>query len=121
MLPDSPQRSALLVAGTSVWALWCDGRWYPGTIDRLEGPLRHVTWTDGDSMWIEARHAVLRAVDAAPPALGDSVLAQRWDGRREHGVVEEQGGARLRVCFADGEEEWVQAEDVQSAPRNPFV
>src|SRR5262249_30826209 len=42
LLPDLPGREQHLEDGERVWALWLDGRWYPGTIDRCQGRLRHV-------------------------------------------------------------------------------
>src|SRR5436309_806786 len=53
LLPESPRRAESLTPDTRVWAVWLDGRWYPGRVDDAEGPLRHVTWEDGDSMWLD--------------------------------------------------------------------
>src|SRR5436190_20331709 len=44
LLPESPARAEALTDATRVWALWLDGRWYPGTVDDAEAGLRHVTW-----------------------------------------------------------------------------
>ncbi|MBI4605857.1 MAG: hypothetical protein HY721_28155 [Planctomycetes bacterium] len=121
MIPESPQRQALLVPGARVWALWADGRWYPGTVDGVQGPLRHVTWDDGDSMWLEAGHAVVMALDASPARVGARVLAQRWDGEHQRGTVEQRDGDRFLVAFSDGEEAWVPAGDIKADPPSPFL
>jgi hypothetical protein len=121
MLVEWPEREALLVPGARVWGLWVDGRWYPGTVDRAEGHLRHVQWDDGDSMWTEARNLVILAVPAGSPAVGDVVQATRWDGRVDHGVIEETEESRCRVVFSDDETAWVPADQVKPVPANPFV
>ena len=121
LLPDSEKRRKLLEAGARVWARWPDGRWFPGTIDAIEEPLRHVTWDDGDSMWIEASHAVLMPVESAEIAPGRQVIASRWDGERQLGIVEEEEGSGLfRVRFLDGEEASVSGGELRSLPPNPF-
>ena len=121
LLPDSPARAGGLTQGTRAWGLWLDGRWYPGTIDAIEGPLRRMVWDDGDIMWIETRTIVLMAVPAPPPQSGKEALAPRWDGRYESATVEQAEGRRFRVVFADGEEAWVAKEDLRTSPPNPFL
>ena len=81
LLVESPERLSGLTIGARVWALWVDGRWYPGTIDGSEGSLRHVAWDDGDNMWLEASHAVPMRGPAEEAAVGARVIARRWDGR----------------------------------------
>lgn len=120
LLPDSPERERELVNGERVWALWLDGRWYPGTINRRQGRLRNVTWDDGDSMWLEPSQMVLLAAEAGSPEVGNVVVAQRWNGEYQPARVEQQDGDNYRVVFSDGEESWVTEEDLSTFPPNPF-
>jgi hypothetical protein len=120
LVPDAPQRIAALSDGTRVWAHWLDGRWYPGTIDGLEGPLRHVTFDDGDAMWLDAYQTVLLAVEPQPPEEGAFVVAKHWEGDFRPARVEEQDGARYKVLFQDGEEGWLPGDDLYTFPPNPF-
>jgi hypothetical protein len=120
LLPDAPGREHDLEDGARVWALWLDGRWYPGTIDACHGRLRHVTWDDGDSMWLEPGHLVLLVTEAGDPEVGNVVVAQRWNGEYQPARVEQQDGDSYRVVFADGEESWLSADDLSTFPPNPF-
>jgi hypothetical protein len=121
LLPDSDERAQMLAQDTRVWARWINGRWYPGTIDGSQGPLRHVAWDDGDAMWLETSHMVLLAGEAGEPQVDSFVLARRWDGDFEPARVEQQEGDQFRVVFGDGEEAWVTGDDVQTFPANPFL
>ena len=121
LLPESPRRGEALTDGTRVWAVWLDGRWYPGTVDDAEGPLRHVTWDDGDSMWLEANYIVPLVVESGRPKVGALILAKRWDGDFEPARVKDEGESEFCVAFADGEEAWVTEDDMQSFPPNPFL
>src|SRR5262245_53756104 len=121
LLPESPARAEDLVRDTRVWARWVNGRWYPGTVDACQGPLRHVIWDDGDAMWLGPSHLVVLVAEAAEPQVDSFVLARRWDGDEEPARVEQQDGDRYRVVFSDGEEAWVTADDVQTFPANPFL
>jgi hypothetical protein len=120
LLPDLPGRERDLEDGDRVWALWLDGRWYPGTIDRCQGRLRHVTWDDGDAMWLEPGHLVHLIHEAGAPEVGSVVVAQRWNGAYQPARVEQQDGDSYRVVFADGEESWLAADDLSTFPPNPF-
>jgi hypothetical protein len=120
LVPESGERSQSLVKGTRVWALWLDGRWYPGTIDAVQGPLRHVTWDDGDAMWLEAFQAVILAAEAGPPEVGSIVIAQRWDGDFQPARVEGEEDGKFRVTYPDGEEGVVDEDDIKTFPPNPF-
>jgi hypothetical protein len=121
LLPESRDRELALLADTRVWARWVNGRWYPGTIDACRGPLRHVAWDDGDTMWLDTSHMVLLAAEAGQPQVDSFVLARRWNGEQEPARIEQQDGDRYRVTFGDGEEEWVTGEDLQTFPANPFL
>ena len=121
LLPESPRRGEALTDGTRVWAVWLDGRWYPGTVDDAEGPLRHVTWDDGDSMWLEANYIVPLVVESGRPKVGALILAKRWDGDFEPARVKDEGESEFCVAFADGEEAWVTEDDMQSFPPHPFL
>src|SRR6516164_5650913 len=70
-----PRRGETLTPDTRVWAMWLDGRWYPGRVDDVEGPLRHITWDDGDSMWLDANAVVPLIVETGRPKEGALVLA----------------------------------------------
>jgi hypothetical protein len=120
LVPEAAEREPLLQDGTKVWALWLDGRWYPGTIDGLQGSLRHVTWDDGDNMWIEAYQAVVQAAPAEPPTVGAVVLARKPEGNYQPARIDERNGPRFHVVFADGEESWVPGDDVYTFPPSPF-
>ncbi len=120
LLPESAEREQALLDGTKVWALWLDGHWYPGMVDDCQGPLRHVTWDDGDSMWIDAYQAVVQAAGAEPPSVGGVVVAKRWDGEYQPAQVDQRDGARFHVVFRDGEEAWVPGDDVYTFPPCPF-
>jgi hypothetical protein len=121
LLAESPERTRRLHNGTRVWALWLDGRWYAGTVDALEGNLRHVTWNDGDSMWLEPSQIVLLVREAGPPQVDTIVLAPRWDGDYQPARVEQQEGRRFRVVFfSDQEEQRVEREEIRTFPANPF-
>ncbi|HXG10525.1 MAG TPA: tudor domain-containing protein [Gemmataceae bacterium] len=120
LLPDLPGREDALTDGARVWALWLDGRWYPGTIDGRQGRLRHVTWDDGDSMWLEPGHIVLLVAEAGEPEVGTVVVAPRWNGEHQLARVEQQDGDRFRVVFSDGEEAWVCGDELATFPPNPF-
>lgn len=121
LLAGAAEREAILDRGTRVWARWLDGRWYPGTVDGSQGPLRHVTWDDGDAMWLEASHIVLLAGEPSEPAVGGVVVARRWDGEFQPGTLDQREGDRFHVVFRDGEEAWVTSEDLYLFPPNPFV
>jgi|SoiMethySBSTD1v2_1073268.scaffolds.fasta_scaffold11471_7 hypothetical protein len=118
---SSPEREARLREGTRVWARWLDGRWYPGTVDRVEGPIRHILWDDGDSMWLQPHHAVILVAEPGPPRQGSRVLAPRWDGGVQVARVLEREGGRLRVSFSEDEDAWVAVTEVESYPENPFL
>lgn len=120
LLPDLPGWEHDLNEGARVWALWLDGRWYPGTVDGRQGRIRHVTWDDGDAMWLEPTYLVLLAAEATAPEVGSVVVAQRWNGEHQPARVEQQEDDRYRVVFADGEESWVSEEDLITFPPNPF-
>lgn len=120
LLPESPVRDRVLNEGTRVWALWVDGRWYPGVIDGQQGSIRHVTWDDGDAMWLEPHHIVLLATSGGVPMEGAIVLAKHWNGQMMPARVEQRDGARFRVIFQDGEEAWVPGDDLTTFPPNPF-
>lgn len=118
---EAPQRTRRLLDGTRVWALWLDGHWYPGTVDGAEGSLRHVTWDDGDSMWLEPAQLVVLVREAGPPQVDTVALAPRWDGNYQPARVEQQDGRRFRVVFfSDEEEAWVEREELRTFPANPF-
>jgi hypothetical protein len=121
LMPESPVREQGLKDGTRVWALWLDGRWFPGVIDACEGPLRHVAWDDGDQMWLEAYQMVVMAADARSPEEGDIVLAKHWNGDVQPARVEQRDGARFKVVFRDGEESWLPGDDLTTFPPNPFM
>ena len=121
ILADSPRREELFVERARVWGLWLDGRWYPGTVDGIQGPLRHVTFDDDDRMWTEARNLVVMAVESPPPRVGKRVLAPRWDGQYDAASVEQTEGGRYRVAFEDGDEAWFGADDLKTFPPNPFL
>jgi hypothetical protein len=121
LLAGAAEREAILDRGTRVWARWLDGRWYPGTVDGSQGPLRHITWDDGDSMWLEASHIVLLAGEPSEPTVGGVVVARRWDGEFQPGTLDQREGDRFHVVFRDGEEAWVTGEDLYQFPPNPFV
>lgn len=120
LLAETPERERALVEEARVWALWLDGRWYPGTVDRCQGRLRHVTWDDGDAMWLEATHLVLLAAEAGAPEIGNVVVAQRWNGEYQPARVEQADGDSYRVTFPDGEEAWVSEGELSTFPPNPF-
>ena len=120
LLPDSPERARELTPGSRVWALWLDGRWFPGTVDAVEGTLRHVTWDDGDSMWLEGHQVVLLVKEKQAPEVGTVVVAQRWDGDFQPARVEAEEDGQFRVVYPDGEEAWVDEEKLQTFPPNPF-
>jgi hypothetical protein len=120
LLPDSSERGRALVKGTRVWALWVDGRWFPGTVDAVQGPLRHVTWDDEDSMWLESYKVVVLAAEAGRPEIGTVVMAPRWDGDPQLARVEGEEHGMFRVTYSDGEEGVVEAEAIQTFPPNPF-
>lgn len=121
ILPESEERREMIEEGSRVWARWLDGRWFPGTIGGSEGPLRHMTWDDGDSMWIEASHVVLMPIESASPAPGRQVIASRWDGEHQIGIVEEEEATGLfRVRFLDGEEASFAGRELRTLPPNPF-
>ena len=105
LLPDSPERARELTPGSRVWALWLDGRWFPGTVDAVEGTLRHVTWDDGDSMWLEGHQVVLLVKEKQVPVVGTVVVAQRWDGDFQPARVEAEEDGQFRVVYPDGEED----------------
>lgn len=119
ILPESAERAQGLREGVRVWARWLDGRWFPGTIDAQQGPLRHVTWDDGDAMWLDPLH-IVRLVKEATPQVDTFVIAPRWDGEHQPARVEQQDGKRFRVTFQDGEEAWVDSSDIQAFPPSPF-
>lgn len=122
LLADSPQRDALVVASARVWGLWVDGRWYPGMVVAVEGPLRRVRFDDQDSQWMEARNIVVMATRHEALDVGAQVVALGWDGRRKPGVIEEVGdGGLYRVTFEDGEDAWVNSGDLEVEPQNPFL
>jgi len=121
MLPEAPEREKQLRRGMRVWALWVDGRWYRGLIDGVQGSLRHVTWDDGDSMWLECGMIVPEVVLAQTPQVDTLVLARRWDGEVQPGRVEGQNGERFRIVFPDGEEIWASEEELAVLPPNPFA
>ncbi len=120
LVPESPERDQALQDGTRVWALWLDGRWYPGMIDGCQGRLRHVTWDDGDTMWVEAYQTVVQATGPEPPSVGSVVVARRWDGQYQPARVDQRDGPRFHVVFADGEESWVPGDDLYTFPPSPF-
>jgi hypothetical protein len=120
LLPEAPEREQALKEGTRVWALWLDGRWFPGIIDDCEGPVRRVLWDDGDCMWVDAYQAVIMAGAAVQPAEGALVFAKHWQGNIQPARVEQQDGMRYRVVFRDGEEAWFPADDLTTVPPNPF-
>jgi hypothetical protein len=120
LLPESSERERALTEGERVWALWLDGRWYPGTVDGRQGRLRHITWDDGDAMWVEPSHIVLLAAEAGSPEVGQVVVARRWNGESQPARVEQQDGDNFKVVFADGEESWVSPDEVSTFPPNPF-
>jgi hypothetical protein len=121
LIGEDPERTRRLADGTRVWALWLDGRWYPGTVDGLEGRLRHVTWDDGDSMWLEPSQMVLLVREAGPPQVDTVVLAPRWDGEYQPARVDQQDGRRYHVVFfSDEEEAWMEREALRTFPANPF-
>lgn len=120
LLPESTERESNLEEGDRVWARWLDGRWYPGRIDNTQGPLRHVTWDDGDAMWLETLQ-VVKLVKEGSPQVDTFVLAPRWDGEYQPARIEQQEGARFRVTFQDGEEAWVGKEELQAFPACPFL
>lgn len=121
LLPESGDRMLTLEEGARVWALFPDGRWYPATVDGCQGPLRHVTWDDGDAMWLDALHMVALALEPGPPQVDTVAVAPRWDGEFQPARVEQQEGRRFRVVFlSDGEEAWVPGEDLRTFPLNPF-
>jgi hypothetical protein len=121
LLPESPRRAESLTPDTRVWALWLDGRWYPGRVDDVEGPLRHVTWDDNDSMWLDANSVVPLIVEAGRAKAGALVLAKRWDGDFEPARVKEVTDEEVCVTFADGEDAWVSEDEMQSFPPSPFL
>jgi hypothetical protein len=120
LLPESPRRGEALTPDTRVWAMWLDGRWYPGRVTDAEGPLRQVTWDDGDAMWIDGNTAVPLIVEAGRAKTGSLVLAKRWDGDFEPARVKEVTDEEVCVTFADGEDAWVSEDEMQSFPPNPF-
>lgn len=120
LLAESVDREKVLEDDTRVWALWLDGRWYPGTIDKMQGPLRHVTWDDGDAMWLDAYQTVVLAAEAEPPEEGSMVIAKRWDGEFQPARVEQKEGLRYRVAFSDGEEATIPGDDLYTFPPSPF-
>jgi hypothetical protein len=120
LLPDSPERAELLNENTRVWAMWIDGQWFPGVIDGVEGPIRHVCWDDGDSMWVESIQIVVMAAANEPLREGAIVLANHWNGDMQPGRIEQLEGYRYRVVFGDGEEDWFSADDLTTLPPNPF-
>jgi hypothetical protein len=120
LLPETPEREQVLADGTRVWALWVDGRWYPGLVDGVQGSLRHVAWDDGDCMWLDAYQIVPMAAEAQAPEEGAFVLARHPQGPMAPARIEEHQGARYRVTFPDGEEAWVPGDDVYPVPPNPF-
>jgi len=121
MLADAPEREQRLRRGTRVWALWVDGRWYRGQVDGAQGALRHITWDDGDSMWLECGMIVPEVVQAQTPQIDTVVLAPRWDGDVQPGRVEGQNGSQFRIVFPDGEETWASEEELAVLPPNPFL
>lgn len=120
LLPEATEREPELGDGARVWALWVDGRWYPGLVDGVQGALRHVAWDDGDSMWLDSYQVVPVAAEPPPPEEGSFVLARHPEGPRVPARIEERDGARYRVAFADGEVVWVPGDDVYAFPPNPF-
>jgi hypothetical protein len=121
LLPESARRAEALTPDTRVWAMWLDGRWYPGRVDDAEGPLRHVTWDDGDAMWLDANTVVPLVVESGKAKEGALVLAKRWDGDFEPARVKEVTAEEVCVIFSDGEETWVSADEMQSFPPCPFL
>jgi hypothetical protein len=121
LLPASEEREPALAHGVRVWALWLDGRWYPGTVDGCQGSLRHVRWDDGDRMWLPAGHAVVLAAEPDGPQVGQVVMAPHWNGEVQPARVEQEEDQRFRVVFADGEESWVSGDELQTFPPNPFL
>lgn len=120
LVPASPERERSLGDGARVWARWLDGRWYPGTVDGRQGPLRHVTWDDGDAMWLDPLFMVL-LVKEGTPQVDTIALAPRWDGEYQPARIEQQEGVRYRVVFQDGEEAWVTADELRTLPAYPFL
>jgi len=120
LIPEAPERDRALQEGTRVWALWVDGRWFPGVLDDQDGPIRHVTWDDGDSMWLEPTQIVVQATGGGAPTEGAIVLAKHWNGNQMPARVEQRDGARFRIVFQDGEESWVPGDDLTTFPPNPF-
>lgn len=121
LIPATAEREPLLTEGTRVWALWLDGRWYPGTIDDCEASLRHVTFDDGDSAWIEPWQAVLLATESAPADEGHVVMARHESGNYFPARIEQKRGAEFRVQFADGDEAWIPGDDLYTFPPSPFL
>jgi hypothetical protein len=120
LVPESADRDDLLREGTRVWALWIDGRWFPGIIDAEEGRIRHVIWDDGDAMWLEPHQIVVMAAESGVPKEGTVVLTRHPDGDMQPARVEAREGMRFRVTFRDGEEKWVPGDDITTFPPNPF-
>ncbi len=121
LLPESPRRDRELEEDGRVWALWLDGRWYPGRIDGREGRVCHVIWDDGDAMWLDSVNVVPLSLEYAPPRVGNVVAAPRWDGEYQAARVEQCDEGNCRVVFGDGEESWVSADDLSTFPPNPFL
>jgi hypothetical protein len=119
LLPESDQRESMLGAGKRVWARWLDGRWYPGRIDGQQEKLRHVTWDDGDSMWLEQLYMV-PLVREGSPQVDTFVMAPRWDGEFQPARIEQQEGSRFRVIFQDDEESWIEGDELRPFPAYPF-
>lgn len=120
LLPPSQERDADLAEGTRVWALWLDGRWFPGVIDGVEGTIRHVAFDDGDAMWLETHQMVVLTAEAEELDEGATVLAKHWNGEVQPARVEQRDGSRCQVVFQDGEEAWVETADLTTFPPNPF-
>src|SRR5262249_47038316 len=120
LVPEAPERAGELAEGTRVWALWVDGHWFPGVIDGCEGPVRHVSWDDGDSMWVDIASIVVMAAEGGTRKEGALVLAKHWSGNPQPARVEQEDGHRFRVVFRDGEDAWVPRDDLTLVPPCPF-
>jgi hypothetical protein len=82
--------------------------------------LRHITWDDGDSMWLDSYQVVVMATGPKMPDEGAVVLAKHPGGTMMPARIEEREGLRFRVTFADGDEGWLPIDDVYAVPPNPF-
>ncbi len=99
-----------LNVGDRVLAQWAhDQFFYPGEIRASGNGSYEIRYDDGDSAWVTAEQ--IASFDITE---GDQVFA-RWQGGKFYyaGIIDEQDGETIHVCYADGDQEWTSVSMVR--------